>query len=216
MIVGVEGVSCAGKTTLAQALAPHLNDPVVIPCYYHVAPDPAMLPAPRVHTSREQLACLAQFLEIEALRLGMARRAQAEGRDVILDRTVDTLLAHAHAIGRLEGFDCDAQARTMVLQHTVAMPDLTLVLTTDPTVLATRAIMRPGMPSIFYDAHFSEHFNAYLRRPLAPNFVTLDTTACPPNELTHQALTHIRRHRGDRSPSTVTAPGWNKPRKVAS
>lgn len=214
MIIGIEGVSCAGKTTFVRALAPHLDGPVVVPCYYHVAPDPEKLPEPRMHTAHQQLAGLAVFLEIEQLRLDRARQAQAEGRDVILDRTVDTLLAHAHAVGRLEGFDCDAQARAMVLRQAVAMPDLTLVLTTDPAVLATRAILRPGMPPIFYDAQFSEHFNAYLRRPLAPSFATLDTTTCPPGQLTGEALAHIRRHGANRP--LPTAAGRGDLRKVAS
>lgn len=216
MIIGIEGVSCAGKTTLSQALASQLNDPVVIPCYYHVAPDPGRLPAPRVHTAKQQLASLAAFLELEELRLERTRQAQADGRDVILDRTVDTLLAHAHAIGRLEGFDCDAAARTLVLRQAVAMPDLTLVLTTDPAVLATRATLRPGMPPIFYDPQFSEHFNAYLRSPLAPIFVRLDTSVCPLGELTEKALAHIREHRADRSLSTTAPTGHEDLRQVAS
>ncbi|WP_051970103.1 AAA family ATPase [Kitasatospora azatica] len=216
MIIGIEGVSCAGKTALAAALAPQLNSPVVIPCYYHVAPDPQSLPAPRVRTARQQLASLAVFLEIEQLRLDRARQAQAAGRDVILDRTVDTLLAHAHAIGRMEGFDCDERARTMVLRHEVAMPDLTLVLTTDPAVLATRATSRPGMPPIFYDPQFSEHFNTYLKQSLAARTATLDTSACPVSELTDQALAHIRQHRAPVRPPYPAATGRGDLRQVAS
>jgi dTMP kinase len=195
VILGIEGVSCAGKTTLARALAPHLDNPVIIPCYYHVAPDPTKLPTPRARTARQQLAGLAHFLELETVRLNLARAAEAEGRDVILDRTVDTVLAHAHAVGRLAGFDCDRDARSMVARQAVAIPDLTLALTADPGVLAARATRRPGLPSIFYDAEFSEHFNAYFHRPLALSCTTLDTTADPPERLVTAALVHITRHR---------------------
>nr|WP_237419283.1 hypothetical protein [Kitasatospora sp. SID7827] len=124
----------------------------------------------------------------------MAGQALAEGRDVILDRTVDTLLAHAHAVGRMNGFDCDAQARHLVTGRPVAMPDLTIVLTADPDVLARRARLRKGMPTIFYDRHFSEHFNAYLAHPLAPAVALLDATDGSLDDLTAQALGHVHRH----------------------
>ncbi|GAA2789974.1 AAA family ATPase [Kitasatospora sp. CM 4170] len=194
MILGIEGVSCVGKTTLAAALATHLNQPAVIPCYFHASPDPTRLPAPEPFTAEHQLANITQFLDVEDLRLAGARRALAEGRDVILDRTVDTLLAHAHAVGRMNGFDCDDQAQHAVTSRAVAMPDLTVVLTADPDVLACRARLRKGMPTIFYDRHFSEHFNAYFDHPLAPAVVRLDTTTGSPEELAARALDHIHRH----------------------
>ncbi|KOV36488.1 hypothetical protein ADK60_07065 [Streptomyces sp. XY431] len=194
MILGIEGVSCVGKTTLAAQLAPHLNRPAVIPCYYHASPDPTLLPAPEPFTAEHQLANIAQFLDIEDLRLARARQALAEGRDVILDRTVDTLLAHAHAVGRMHGFDCDDQARRLVTSRPVAMPDLTIVLTADSDVLARRARLRKGMPTIFYDRHFSEHFNSYLAHPLAPAVVLLDAAKGSLDDLTARALDHVHRH----------------------
>ncbi|MEV7118262.1 AAA family ATPase [Kitasatospora griseola] len=195
MILGIEGVSCVGKTTLAARLATHLNRPAIVPCYYHASPDPTRLPAPEPFAADHQLANIAQFLDIEDLRLARTRQALAEGRDVILDRTVDTLLAHAHAVGRMNGFDCDDQARHLVTSRPVAMPDLTIVLTADPDVLARRARLRKGMPTIFYDRHFSEHFNAYLVHPLAPAVVLLDATSGSLDDLTARALDHVQRHR---------------------
>lgn len=202
MILGIEGVSCVGKTTLAAALATHLNRPAVIPCYYHASPDPTQLPAPEPFTADHQLANIAQFLDVEDLRLARARQALAEGRDVILDRTVDTLLAHAHAVGRMNGFDCDDRARRLVSSRPVAMPDLTIVLTADPDVLARRARLRKGMPTIFYDRHFSEHFNAYFAHPLAPSVVLLDATSGRPEELTEHALEHVHSHQADQHPNS--------------
>ncbi|MFE7192834.1 hypothetical protein [Kitasatospora sp. NPDC057541] len=197
MILGIEGVSCVGKTTLAAMLTPHLNRPAVIPCYFHASPDPTRLPAPEPFTPDHQLANIAQFLDVEDLRLAQARQALAEGRDVILDRTVDTLLAHAHAVGRMSGFDCDDQAQHAVTSRAVAMPDLTVVLTADPDVLARRARLRKGMPTIFYDRHFSEHFNAYFDHPLASVVVRLDTTIGSPEELAERALDRLRRRLGE-------------------
>ncbi|MFJ2862699.1 hypothetical protein [Kitasatospora sp. NPDC087314] len=200
MILGIEGVSCVGKTTLAAMLAPHLDQPTVIPCYFHASPDPTRLPTPEPFTADHQLANIAQFLEVEDLRLTQARQVLADGRDVILDRTVDTLLAHAHAVGRMNGFDCDDQAQRTVTSRAVAMPDLTIVLTADPDVLVRRARLRKGMPTIFYDRHFSEHFNAYFDHPLAPAVARLDTTTGPPEELAARALDHICRHQAGEHP----------------
>ncbi|MFI6443474.1 hypothetical protein [Kitasatospora sp. NPDC050543] len=207
MILGIEGVSCVGKTTLAAQLAPHLNWPAVIPCYYHASPDPTLLPAPEPFTAEHQLANIAQFLDVEDLRLARTRQAHIEGRDVILDRTVDTLLAHAHAVGRMHGFDCDDQARRLVTSRPVAMPDLTIVLTADPDVLARRARLRKGMPGIFYDRHFSEHFNAYLAHPLAQAVVLLDADCGSPGDLTARALDHVHRHQAaQHRPSPAPSP----------
>ncbi|MEV8323538.1 hypothetical protein [Kitasatospora sp. NPDC056731] len=207
MILGIEGVSCVGKTTLAAQLAPHLNRPAVIPCYYHASPDPTLLPAPEPFTAEHQLSNIAQFLDVEDLRLTRARQALSEGRDVILDRTVDTLLAHVHAVGRMHGFDCDDQARRLVTSRPVAMPQLTIVLTADPDVLASRARLRKGMPTIFYDRHFSEHFNAYLTRPLAPAVALLDATSGSLDDLTARALDHVHRHRAaERRPGPTLGP----------
>lgn len=195
MILGIEGVSCVGKTTLAARLSTRLNQPVVIPCYFHSSPDPTRLPAPEPFTPEHQLANIAQFLDVEDLRVSRARQALAEGRDVILDRTVDTLLAHAHAVGQMYGFDCDARARRLVTGRPMVMPDLTIVLTTDPNVLASRARLRTGMPTLFYDRNFSQHFNAYLAHPLAPAVAVLDSTHDSPDELTARVLDHLNRHR---------------------
>ncbi|WP_329581946.1 hypothetical protein OG500_19270 [Kitasatospora sp. NBC_01250] len=194
MILGIEGVSCVGKTTLAISLTAHLHRPVVVPCYFHASPDPTLLPAPEPFTAEHQLANIAQFLDIEKLRFDRMRQALAEGRDVILDRTVDTLLAHAHAVGRINGFDCDGQARNAVANRVVAVPELTILLTTAPDVLTRRARLRKGMPTIFYDRHFAEHFNAYFDSPTAPAVATIDTTTGSPDELTVRALEQISLH----------------------
>ncbi|MFJ1797156.1 nucleoside/nucleotide kinase family protein [Kitasatospora griseola] len=207
MILGIEGVSCVGKTALAARLAPHLRQPAVVPCYYHASPDPTRLPTPEPFTAEHQLANIAQFLDIEDLRLARVGQALAEGRDVVLDRTVDTLLAHAHAVGRMHGFDCDDQARHLVTSRPVAIPDLTIVLTAAPEVLANRARLRKGMPTLFYDRHFSEHFNAYLAHPLAPAVALLDATCSSLDDLTARALGHIHSYQSaQHRPSPAVGP----------
>lgn len=194
MIIGIEGVSCVGKTTLAAALATLMDDPLIVPCYYHSAPDPARLPPPVTDTASEQLENLRVFLRIEELRRTRTLRAAGQGRDVILDRTLDTLLAHTHAVGRLGGFDCDAAARQMTCEHSVSVPDLTLVLHAHPDVVQRRAALRPGMPAVFYDPQFTSYFHEHFRRPRAPVCIALDAGMAPA-DLTQRALEQIHYRR---------------------
>lgn len=194
MIIGIEGVSCVGKTTLAAALAVRLDAPLVVPCYYHSAPDPARLPPPLTATAAEQLRNLSIFLRIEDLRRARALQAVGTGRDVILDRTLDTLLAHAHAVGRLRGFDCDAAAWEMTREHTAGLPDLTLLLHADPAVIQHRAALRPGMPPIFYHPQFAAHFHEHFHQPMAPTCIPFDAGAALP-ELVERAWEVVQRQR---------------------
>jgi dTMP kinase len=193
MIIGLEGVSCTGKTTLARALAAsaELPEALVVPCYYHAAPDPDALPKPVADTAEEQLNGLAHLLSVEGLRLGRAQAALDEGRAVIMDRTVDTLLAHTHAVGVMRGFALDEAAHALVSASPRVTPDLTLLLQTDPGELAARAARRPGMPAIFYAPAFTADFNAYFRNPLTPVCVRIDTGASL-EDVARQALEHIR------------------------
>lgn len=175
MIIGIEGVSCTGKTTLATRLAEHLNA-AVIGCYYHCAPSPASLPTPDMTSSDQQLRAVAMLTRIEARRHQLAQAALTAGNTVILDRTIDTILAHAHAVGRLHGYDCDAEARQIVLDAPILIPDLTILLTAPPSVLTARASQRTGMPELFYNPVFTGHFNDYFNQPITPQRITLDST----------------------------------------
>lgn len=174
MIIGIEGVSCVGKTTLASALAQRLGTATVIPCFYHSVADPATLPPPVAQTGRAQLESLVAFLDVEADRRKRALVAQAAGRTVVLDRTVDTLMAHTEAVSRLMGFDTDADAREIVRDRPVTVPDLTLILTARFEILRRRAACPPAMPEILYGPRFATHFIDHFRHPIAPVCVVLD------------------------------------------
>lgn len=180
MIIAIEGVSCTGKSTLAAGLAAHLGWEV-IDCYHHVADDPTVLGEPIAGSEAEQLAALAAHLDVEKERCRLAWLALARRGGVILDRSIDTLLAHLYAIGRLQHLDATAQARAMVAQQVGAgaavVPDLTVLLTAGPAVLADRASTRPGLPSIYYDAAFAEHFNRHFAAPVSPRCVRIDSAA---------------------------------------
>lgn len=174
MIIGLEGVSCVGKTSLAAALAARL-DAAVVPCYYHAAPDPSRLPPPDSSTADNQLAALTVLLRVEGLRRSAALTAAGRGQVVILDRTVDTLLAHAHAVGRLHGYDCDARATALVRQHPIVVPDLTLLLAASDHERARRAARRVGMPRLFYAPTFARYFTEHFDQPLVSRHVRICT-----------------------------------------
>ncbi|SEH01770.1 dTMP kinase [Nonomuraea solani] len=189
MIIGLEGVSCTGKSTLASALAARLGRTCVVPCYYHAAPDPSLLPAPLAASEAEQHDALAQHLQIEQLRARHVRAAVGRGAHVVLDRTVDTLLAHLRAVGAIRTLDANASARILVEQHIVqglaVVPEVTLLLQAGHEVLAARAKGRPGMPPLYYDAVFADGFHAHFRAPITPICLSLDAASPADQVLEH-------------------------------
>jgi thymidylate kinase len=191
MIIGIEGVSCTGKTTLARALAVRLADTSVVPCYYHAAPDPSALPSLEVSSEAEQIGALVAHLEIELLRVRRVQAAVARGCRVVLDRTVDTLLAHLRAVGTMTGLDANAQARALVKhqidQGLAVVPEVTLLLTADHKVLAERAHTRVGMPTLYYDPVFSRGFNSHFQDPVTPVAMTVNAGR-PADQVLEHAL----------------------------
>jgi dTMP kinase len=177
VIVAIEGASCTGKSTLAAGLAARLGWES-IGCYYHVADDPSVLGEPLATCEAEQLAAFEAHLPIEQERHRRAQAALSRDGAVILDRSVDTLLAHLTAVGRIQGLDATGRARARAAERVrvgaVSVPDLTLLLTAGPAVLAARAETRSGLPSIYYDPVFTAHFNDHFADPVTPRCVRLD------------------------------------------
>lgn len=170
MIIALEGVSSTGKTTLAAGLAERLGWQA-IPCYYHMAADPAELGELLAESAEQQLAALAAHLRIEERRHQLATAATARDGGVILDRSVDTLLAHAAAAGYLRGLDTRVEARRRVVeritQGRAVRPDLTLLLTADIDELARRTASRSGMPALFLNPDFIAQFTEHFADPVA-------------------------------------------------
>jgi dTMP kinase len=178
VIIGLEGVSCTGKSTLARALAARLGDTIVVPCYYHAAPDPSALPSPKVSSETDQIDALIIHLRIEETRLLAVREALTRCGRVVLDRTVDTLLAHLRAVGEMNGLDANACARALVTRQIrrglAAVPDVTLLLRADHEVLTARARARPGLPPLYYNQEFTRGFHAHFQHPVTPACLTID------------------------------------------
>lgn len=189
MIIGLEGVSCTGKTKLARHLAGALSA-TVVDCYFHCAPTPESMPPPESADAGHQLIAVGQLLRIEALRVERARAALEDGGIVVLDRTVDTILAHARAVGRRHGFDCDRAARRLVEGAPALIPDLTVLLETEPSTLTERASRRRDMPEVFYRPDFATEFNEHFTDPLARTVIRMDASR-PTDHLAADLMTHL-------------------------
>ncbi|MEV6326729.1 hypothetical protein [Streptomyces sp. NPDC051909] len=128
LIIALEGPSYAGKSTAIR----HLRSTALFPrafvsdCYVkHIAHRDDIPPA-RTDSAAAQLAAFERFMEIEATRV--AEAAASRRQLVILDRSVDTLLAHAYVLDTLFGFGVHHQLCDRLKTLPFLRPDHTLYL----------------------------------------------------------------------------------------
>ncbi|WP_406359480.1 hypothetical protein OID55_00915 [Streptomyces sp. NBC_00715] len=137
-VIALEGPSYAGKSSaIAHLRRQGAEDRAfVLDCYVdHIAHRHDIPPA-RTKSAAAQLAAFETFMTIEGIRV---RRALASTRTVvILDRSVDTLLAHAHGLDALFGFGVQHQLRDRLQEMPFLRPDHTLYLDVPAEVLALR------------------------------------------------------------------------------
>ncbi|MFD8294257.1 hypothetical protein [Streptomyces lavendulae] len=69
-----------------------MRDAMFVPCYVKSFARREGIPTPATRSAAEQVDAFVTFMEIEGERVRAARR---HGWLIVLDRTVDTLLAHA-------------------------------------------------------------------------------------------------------------------------
>jgi len=136
-LIAVEGIDGAGKTTLAEGIAAALPDMVVLrepggavlsERIRELVKDPALEVDPRAEALL-YAAARAQLVSEKLLPL------LAAGRDVILDRFVDSSLAYQGA-GRGLGVEAIAELNRFATAGLTA--DLTLYLRVDPALGAAR------------------------------------------------------------------------------
>ena len=142
-IVALEGPSYVGKTTAIDALvsASLIPEDVVFDCYVRDMPSGLDVPPPRTFSHDAQMAAFEVFMQIEGQRIERLAQLVSIGTTpelVILDRSVDTLLAHAYALDTLFDFGVweSARARLRSLPHLV--PDRTIYLDAAPGCVRTR------------------------------------------------------------------------------
>jgi dTMP kinase len=191
-LIAVEGIDGAGKTTLAEGIAAALADVTVLrepggavlsERIRELVKDPALEVDPRAEALL-YAAARAQLVSEKLLPL------LAAGRDVILDRFVDSSLAYQGA-GRGLGVEEIAELNRFATAGLVA--DLTLYLRVDPAVGAAR---RSGEDRLEQagEAFFSAVVAAYdaLAEQERDRYVVLDGTEAPDVVLA-AALTVLQR-----------------------
>jgi dTMP kinase len=191
-LIAVEGIDGAGKTTLAEGIAAALPDVIVLrepggavlsERIRELVTDPALEVDPRAEALL-YAAARAQLVSEKLLPL------LAAGRDVILDRFVDSSLAYQGA-GRGLGVQEIAELNRFATNGLVA--DLTLYLRVDPAVGAAR---RSGVDRLEQagEPFFSAVVAAYdaLAAQERDRYVVLDGTD-PPDVVLAAALTVLKR-----------------------
>ncbi|WP_055529569.1 hypothetical protein [Streptomyces graminilatus] len=137
-VIALEGPSYAGKSTaIAHLRQQGIEDRAFVSdCYVdHITPGQDIPPV-RTASAAAQLAAFETFMSIEGVRV---RRALASAKPVVLlDRSVDTLLTHAHALDALFGFDVHHQLRDRLQQLPFLRPDHTLYLDVPAELLSLR------------------------------------------------------------------------------
>ncbi|MFF2787650.1 hypothetical protein ACFVT6_12900 [Streptomyces sp. NPDC058049] len=174
VILGTEGPSYGGKTSALGRLkrVPAMQGVMFFPCYVKSIPRREDIPTPSTQSADEQVEAFMTFMEIEAARVHSA--AEHNGL-IVLDRTVDTLLAHAHAMDEMHGFGVLPELRSRVEKMPHLRPDYTLYLDVAPELLHLRrkvAGHHEVEPEYFlHDPVFLGHFRDYFcqpaRRPVA-------------------------------------------------
>jgi dTMP kinase len=188
MLITVEGLDGAGKTTLINSLAAHLDatvlrEPGGVPLSERIralVSDPGMLVDPRA----EALLYAAARAQLVAERL---RPLLDSGATVLLDRFVDSSLAYQGG-GRELGIEAIRSLNAFATAGIV--PDVTLLLRIDPAAgLARIAGREADRLEASGDAFFARVARAYdaLAAAEPDRFVVLDASQ-PPEALLAAAL----------------------------
>ncbi len=178
VVLAVEGLCFAGKTTLVRALAARIGV-VTVPEYAELAVLPPWPPRNRDGVA----AALRHFLRLEQQRAILARRTP--GWLVVLDRSPLTLIAHEFGMGRLGvpaapdlAADIFAEAAERGL---ILTPDAYVYLRVPAPVRAARQVRRGRLPAHLTDpaaqAGIETANNIYLDVLPPRRRVVLDGTA---------------------------------------
>ncbi|WP_328940946.1 hypothetical protein OG259_04250 [Streptomyces sp. NBC_00250] len=187
LTIALEGPSYAGKSTAIRHLRHTAlgSRAFVSDCYVkHIAHRDDIPPA-RTDSAAAQLAAFERFMEIEAARV--AEVAASGRRFVILDRSVDTLLAHAYALDALFGFGVHYQLRDRLKALPFLCPDHTLYLDVPAETLHLRRKTAGHTAAeseyFLHEPGFLHHARDYFvhtpRRPVTRELAVLAADAGP-------------------------------------
>ncbi|MGX1851697.1 dTMP kinase [Streptomyces sp. NPDC055299] len=164
-VIALEGPSYAGKSTAISHLRSRgiEEQAFVSNCYVkHIAHRDDIPPA-RTGSAAAQLAAFKKFMAIEETRV---RKALGSAKPVVvLDRSVDTLLAHAHALDALFDYGVHRQLRDRIQELPFLRPDHTIYLDVPAEVLGLRR-KRAGQTAaesnyFLHNPAFLEHARDY-------------------------------------------------------
>ncbi len=197
-VLALEGPCLAGKTTLVRDIAAALgarSTVLTVPCYVDLA-EGRPLPRLDAYDAASQYNAIRFFLEIENTRsriLRLARHADL----VVIDRSVDTLLAHVYALDHLYGIGALPRSQQLINNTPgVIRPDLTIHLDVPPATIRERVSTRPGFPELLVREDFNTYFNQYFdtsSQCVARRVVKLDATLCrqeSTSRATEQVISH--------------------------
>lgn len=137
-IIALEGPSYAGKSTAIRHLRTRgiAERALISDCYVQHIARRGDIPPARTASAAEQLAAFETFMRIEGTRVRQTRVCAKPV--VLLDRSVDTLLAHAHALDALFGYDVHHRLRDRLQELPFLRPHHTLYLDVPTEVLSLR------------------------------------------------------------------------------
>jgi dTMP kinase len=163
-VLGLDGVSLVGKTTLAEQFVATVRGSTTIPCFSHFLARPgdralSYLPS----TAPEELAVLSQYLFAEQRRLERLRAVENASTVIVVDRTVQTLLAHTRFLERTGGYPVFEKAQRLIRSAPHIVPDHTVLLTAAQSEIGRRVRSRPGIEPVIYGeplaAAYVAHFH---------------------------------------------------------
>lgn len=191
-IIALEGPSYAGKSTAIRHLRTRGIEEwaFVSDCYVQHIARRTDIPPARTASAAEQLAAFETFMGIEGARV---RQALARTKPVVLlDRSVDTLLAHAHALDALFGYDIHHRLRDRLQELPFLRPHHTLYLDVPAEELALRrkAAGHTAAESEYFlhEPAFLSHTRDYFvsaAQPLVSREVTVIPADAGPDAVAH-------------------------------
>jgi dTMP kinase len=200
-IIALEGPSFVGKTTAIASLAADtsLGRVAVFDCYVREIARPRDVPPARTAGREQQVAAFRTFMAIEARRTRrLARLAAGAHRPdlVILDRSVDTLIAHAHALDALYGFGARPAVAALLPYLPHLVPERTFYLDACAETLRSRRAAAAGGDGsrdfFLHDAAFLDAWRGYFLAAAGPT-VTPAVTTVSADEPPEQVAGFIRR-----------------------
>jgi dTMP kinase len=184
-IIALEGPSFAGKTTAVAILAADasLGRAAVFDCYVREIARPQDVPPARTAGREQQVAAFRTFMGIEARRTHRLQHmaTQHDSPDlVILDRSVDTLIAHAHALDALYGFGARPAITALLPDLPHLLPERTFYLDASTETLRARRATAKGSSGsgdfFLHDHGFLAAWRAYFLGAAGPALAAAVTT----------------------------------------